>query len=190
MTNPVSNDDIDQSYSARYKLLADESVSDELNQAVLRTAAEAVGAGRKGLWQTNWLKSFAFIALVGLSFSLLLQTNDTPLDTMTESSPVSQPDSRFEDAGAATAARIRDAEVAMGAMQNKPEPAEESTTNPDSAAINANLPEDSACSETDRLDSGSWWRCIQSLERRGASAAAEQELVELLKSFPAFVQPR
>ncbi len=181
MTDPTRNDDIERLHAERYRYLADESVSDELNQAVLRTARNAVDTSKKRLWQTNWLRSFAFIALVGLSFSLLLQMNDTPLDTMTEISPASQPDSRFEDAGAATAARIRDAEVAMGTMQSKPEPAEESNANPDTAAISVNLPEDTACSETDRLDSGSWWRCIQLLERRG---------VELLKSFPAFDEPR
>jgi len=189
MNDRSTKDIVDPALSARYRQLADETAGDELGLAVLRTAREAVQADKPKLWRTNWFRSFAFIALVGLSFSLLLQTNDNPLNTMREIDPGSLPDHRFENAAEATAERIRDAKVAAATMQSKPAPAEDSGADFSNSPANTNLPVDSQCNETDRLSSGSWWRCIQSLDARGASAAAETELVALLQSFPGFVAP-
>ena len=51
------------------------------------------------------------------------------------------------------------------------------------------LPEDARCSESQRSDTSSWWRCIEDLEQRGLTTAAEAELQALLAAHPGFSVP-
>jgi hypothetical protein len=62
---------------------------------------------------------------------------------------------------------------------------------PDVPATDAGskLAGDDFCTDEQRSESSTWWQCIDDLERRGLTQAAERELAALLSAFPGFERP-
>lgn len=190
----TSSDKIDPALSERYRQIAGESVSDELDRVIMHAAREAVLTGRGRTWGATWFRSIAVVAMAGLSFALLLKMSDGNLagpqqDVIKPTSPVAESHNSFEAAADVTAARIREAEAAARTLQSLPVPTADMTANFSSNLADTLLPAKEYCDETERASTGTWWSCIRVLESRGASVAAERELTALLESFPGFDAP-
>jgi hypothetical protein len=98
------------------------------------------------------------------------------------------PGDAFRDAAAVTAEQVRQ----LDATGNR----SSSTGNPAMIAPNAPVTDagsqiaaDDHCTDEQRSESSTWWQCIDDLERRGLTQAAERELAALLNAFPGFERP-
>jgi hypothetical protein len=133
--------------------------------------------------------------MFALSFALILEMNDanilpTGFFEDEQLAPPGNPTNVFQEAAEAVSEQVRDAEAAASsAIQNSGthKPATMET------AVNSDQlterPQDPTCDDEQRSTMTNWWRCIEALEKSGASAAAERELVELTRAFPGFIQP-
>ncbi len=200
MTKPgsdteTSTDDVDPKVSAQYRMSATEPAPDALNQAILRAARHEISRNSTALWRSDWFKPVAFVAMAVVSIGLILEMNDAnilpaPLlpDKLAPSGE--NPANAFQDAADAVKRQIRDAEEsASSASQNAGTEAPslmDDRLNSDQAAF---TPGDPDCDERQRNTVASWWQCIEALESRGASAAAERELAALMRTFPGFMKP-
>lgn len=181
--------------SAEYHSLATDRAPDELNQAVLHSSRKALGRRPSPGWRSAWLRPVASAAVIALSLTVILEFNDVgnPQPTLTsgdEINPFGNSPDVFREAVDNAAEQLREAEVAASrASQNSvPDepPAMDSGANLEQTTL---LPIDGGCNAAQRSTMTTWWQCIESLESRGASALAEQELAALLGSYPAFVEP-
>ena len=200
MTKPdkdklTTTDGVDPTISAQYRRLAADPAPDALNQAVLRAARREVRRNSNGFWQSDWFRPTAFIAMVALSFALILEMNDanilpTHYLTSEQTRPSGNRVNVFQDAADAAARQIRDAEEsASTAIQNSGAEVP-SSIDTKAAADQATLsPGDRNCDARQRSTMASWWQCIEALESGGASVAAERELTALMSAFPGFVIP-
>lgn len=189
------DDIIDPKLSAQYRELADERAPESLNRAVLRVASKSTGWRLTGDWLAERFKPAAYIVMVALSLAVILEFNEvgilTPSFLTEEQVPgADNSGSIFQDAGDTAAEQIREAtSAANNAMQNSGSGdvlAEDMSAGSNPVTL---LPEHFNCDSAQRRTMTTWWQCIQSLESRGASAAAEQELAELVATFPDFVKP-
>lgn len=196
MNTPSDNfkdDTSDHAVSAQYRRIATESAPEHLHKAVLHNANRTDAPGLAKFWVGAWLRPTVVVAVVGLSIALVFDLNylddaSFPEDN-TAAAPTSMPaDSPFDAAAAATIEQIRAADRAARLNPGSSEsPSEEIV---DQVSSEAGIqPGVAHCSEQQKMTSGLWWQCIQSLESRGNTAAATVELEALLTVFPAFELP-
>ena len=190
------DDIIDPKLSAQYRELADERAPESLNRAVLRVASKRYRLA------THRRLAGRTIQACCLYRDGRTQPGGDPGVQRSGHPHAVIPDRRtgarcgqlrqpvFQDAGDTAAEQIREAtSAANNAMQNSGSGdvlAEDMSAGSNPVTL---LPEDFNCDSAQRRTMTTWWQCIQSLESRGASAAAEQELAELVATFPDFVKP-
>jgi hypothetical protein len=194
MSNENGNDaGMDSRLSAAYRNLADEASPPRLDRRILDDAARAT---RPSFWRDAWFRPVAFAATLGLSLALILQLSDSGMlgppqqDPELNGSYVAPGENPMRDAAAVTAERIRQLEAeATTPSPETPMPAASMSPTTSPGDLNSRLDADDRCSESQRADTGSWWRCIEDLEQRGLSGAAEAELQALLAAHPGFSAP-
>jgi len=194
--NSGSAGEADEALTAAYRGLASESPPARLDAMVLREAAKPLRPAGGGFWRDAWFRPVTFVATLGLSLALILQLSDSGLlgpatDDMGPDSVVAPLNEEvMRDAAAVTAEQIRRAqpETTLTVPQAPiSPPAARAVREP--ADVASQLPAEERCSEEQRSDSGSWWRCIEELEARGLTDAAEAELRALLAAHPGFAVP-
>jgi len=187
--------------STAYKDLATEQPAEVLDGAVLANARRAIRVERAAAWRAQWYRPVAFVATVGLSVALLLEMADIALVVAPGSRPATVND-------AATSTPIgnteRISEAAIGEVidsrTDSPEAASPVLRSPSETAAatgstdidsGSQLPgdPDARCSDEQRMQPSTWWHCIEDLEKRNLSMAAERELQELLQQYPGFSVP-
>ena len=191
--------EVDPQLSAAYRAGADETAPPGLDRSVLAEAARAVKRDRASAWRNTWYRPVAFAATLGLCLALILQLTDPDIvgrETVTgepQGSALSgtAAGGMFDEAVNETVEQIRDAEAEANASVMKApamsDPAGDTATG--EPAQRDRLPDKERCSDEERADAASWWRCIQELEEEGMTRVAEAELQALLKSFPGFAIP-
>jgi hypothetical protein len=164
----------DDALSSAYRSFATETTPSALDDRVLDTARRHAAVRPSHGKRTTWYRPVAFIATAGLSLALLIQLDQ---------SGVVKPTAITEDS-----AEIRQ----LDATGNR----SSSTGNPAMIAPNAPVTDagsqiaaDDHCTDEQRSESSTWWQCIDDLERRGLTQAAERELAALLNAFPGFERP-
>lgn len=188
-------EEVDPTLSGQYRRLADESVPGALDRAVLRTARNEARKNTTAGWQPAWFRPATTIAMIALSLALILEFNDAniltpPFLTGDQTLPLENPANVFRDAADVAAEQIREAEAAASSeMQNPGSDAESTVATDPVIGETTLLPVDLRCSADQRATMATWWQCIESLESRGASTAAERELRALVTAFPGFVEP-
>lgn len=187
----MSADSVDPMVADEYHSLANEPAPDELNRAVLHASRKALDKRPSAGWLSAWLRPVATVAVIALSLAVILEFNaDSPLTGGGEIIQLDNAPDVFREAADSAAEQFREAEAtASRATQNSAanDPAAtDSGTNIDQTTL---LSDDRGCDEEQRSTTTTWWKCIESLENRGASTLAEQELAVLLRSYPAFVKP-
>lgn len=191
--------DIDAALSASYRSIADEKAPARLNRTVLQKAARAVNSGSAGSWRDTWYRPVVFAATLVLSLALILQLADTgpsvPLsdhDVTTDDVLVTPPsaDALLEAASVAEQ-QLRDAQNRADASMMDTPPVSPPAVAADTtqAAAESLLPDNQRCTDEERTQTGTWWACIELLEKQGLTESAEQELQALLAAFPAFIVP-
>lgn len=176
-----------------YKQTAIEQVSEKLNSEVLQKAKDqAHGASHRALW---WLRPAALAATLALSVALVLQVGDMGATKTVPYNPgppaaATQNENVFDDAAAAGIEQIREAESAArvnpGSSDASIAPANQVGRDP---VPGRSATENQGCSADQRASSGTWWQCIQTLERRGLSDLARSELEALFAADPGFDVP-
>ena len=197
MSNENDNDaGMDSRLSAAYRDLASEASPPRLDSRILDDAARATRPTRSGIWRDGWFRPLTFAATFGLSLALVLQLSDSGLvgpqeqDTGLNGSYVAPGENPMRYAAAVTAERIRQLEAETTDPAPEPAmPAAGMSPIRSPGDLNSRLDADDRCSESERADTGSWWRCIEDLEQRGLSGAAEAELRALLAAHPGFSAP-
>lgn len=187
---------LERGLSAAYRDLADETAPARLDARILAEAARTTGKPRRRPWRDAWFRPLAFAATFGLSLALILQFSDSGLLGPTPQEPaangilVAPDENPMRDAAAVTAERIRRLEAeATAPSPGTAVPATPMSPTASPGEPNTRLDGDDRCSESQRADTGSWWRCIEDLEQRGLSGAAEAELQALLAAHPGFSAP-
>lgn len=133
--------------------------------------------------------------MVALSLALILELNEAniltlPFLTGEQTRPAEDPASAFQEAADTATEQFRDAEAAATSEMPNSGSATDSTMTGDPVTGSTTLlPVDQRCSDNQRSTMATWWQCIESLESRGASEAAERELTALMRAFPGFVEP-
>jgi hypothetical protein len=181
------DDGADPLVSGEFHKLATETVPDELNQAILSAARKATTKYAFAGWQGAWFRPLAAAAVAALSLTIVLDFNEA--NNINGSLPATE--DAFRNASDLAADQIRNAEAAANrAIQNVP-----TDTMPSTGASIENvqpsvLSTERGCNEQQRSSMASWWRCVESLQDQGARTLAEQELAMLLRSYPAFIEPK
>jgi hypothetical protein len=183
---------------AAYRAAADERTPAALDAAVLEAARAGLGSSRS--WRDAWFRPLAFAAMFVLSMTLLQQFDDAGIlsvpggtididGTVNDATPVSA--DYFEEASRATAEQIRQLEDAAGQATPEPSPPAVADAVVPVAITKSGslLPAADRCNDEQRSETARWWRCIEELEKRGLTEAAELELQALLEAFPAFAPP-
>ncbi len=193
---PGGASDVDPSLSRHYRQLATESTPDKLDRTVIRAARKEVRRLRYPSWIADHFKPAAFVVMFALSFAVILEMNDAgiiPTSPFTDEQviPLDRPSSAFQDAAETVTEQLRDAAaIADSTIQNSVANGEKILTESDTGADQSTLPPDEFyCDARQRSTVSTWWQCIEALENRGATVAAERELAELTRAFPGFVQP-
>jgi hypothetical protein len=197
MTDDIGNNaETDSELSAVYRDLADEASPARLDSRILDTAARATRPARSNFWRNAWFRPVAFAATFGLSLALILELSESGLmgppqqDPALNGSLQAPANDPMRDAAAVTAERIRQLEGETTVASPKaPMPAASMSPTASPGDLNSRLDKDARCSDAQRADTGSWWRCIEDLEQRGLSSAAETELQALLAAHPGFSVP-
>ena len=178
------------SVAARYRAFEQEKAPESLGKQIAKNAARAARQTSSLPSINRWLKPLTAVATLSITAALVLQVDH--LVTV----PVERID---ENAAQAAGTALRDAGLptldAANAAANSVNGTPESTSN--SISINRGrstdagsiLPDEQACSPQQRARPSTWWACIQTLESRGLSAAATQELTAILETFPTFKAP-
>ena len=188
-------DDLDPRVSAEYHRLVNESAPEGLNHAVMEAARKNAGKKTTALWQVAWFRPATAVAVVALSLAFIFEINEVNNLTSTyadgdQATPADIPPDVFGEAADRAAAQIREAEAtANRSSQNSGSdnpPSTDSAMTVDQASL---LPVDQGCDTAQKSTMATWWKCIESLEKRGASQLAEQELSALVQAYPAFVEP-
>ena len=191
----ISADSVDPTLSGSYRRLADESAPVALDRAVLRSARHGARENEPADWQPEWFRPAAFVTMLALSLAIILELNEAniltpPFIAGDQILPAGGPGNVFEDAADAATEQIKDADAAAANEMPNSEPVTDSAADTDPVTSDVTLlPVDQRCSDEQRATVAKWWQCIESLESRGASDAAEEELNALLSSFPGFVEP-
>lgn len=191
----VRDENMDSVVSNAYHDVANEAAPGELNRAVLRASRKALGKRTGPGWQATWFRPVASAAVIALSLAVMLEFNDasnpdSPINGGNEVIRLDDSADVFREAADSAAEQLREAEAtARSATQNSAP--DDSPAMGAGAQVNESLlqPIDGGCDEAQRATMSTWWECIESLENRGASALAEQELTALLGSYPAFIKP-
>ncbi len=188
--------DLAPGVSSLYRAVASEQAPEDINQAVMDRARREVHTNRIFPWRDAWYRPVAFVATAGLCLALILQMTemDVPESPDTTIGIVPVTGKLFQEAGEATQDQVRQLEVeASRSMTSPPD-----KTAPDSVTtgiptgigdVGPNLPADDYCSDEQRAETATWWLCIEGLEKRGQTQAAERELQALLQIFPDFTGP-
>ena len=189
------NDHVDPMVSAAYHDVANESAPGELNRTVLRASRKALGKQTGDGWQAAWFRPVAGAAVIALSLAVMLEFNEVnnPDSSMNGGNEIIQLDDStalFREAADSAAEQLREAEATASRATQNSAPQDSPATSP-GANVDQNRLQviDGGCDETQRATVTTWWECIESLENRGATALAEQELTALLGSYPAFIKP-
>ena len=189
------NGSVDPLVSAEYHDLGNETVPAKLNRAVLHASRKAL-RNRRGMgWQSAWFRPLASAAVIVLSLAVMLEFNkaNNTESSFAGSDEISQVDDSadvFREAADSAAVQLREAEAAASRAAENSTPDEPPAMGPGTRLDQSTLlPIDGGCDETQRSTMTTWWQCIESLENRGASVLAEQELAALLGSYPAFIKP-
>ena len=196
-----------QRVSDAYRNIATQTAPADLDEKVLKLAAEAVPS-RYGLARA-WMRPLAWAATIALSLAFVLemsQLNDTPeavvRDEMPEQRALTDERAR-SDADLMKAKEEKDARhgiAAKHAPAAAPVPAvveaEAEAEEIQAAASRANLlylaaPDDEVfCDTAARATADDWFACIEALREEGLTAAADSELAALRESFPGFAEDR
>lgn len=198
MTDQQENgqdDGVDPLVSAEYRRLADETAPDQLNRAVLLSSRKKLGKRPIADWPSRWFRPVASAAVIALSLAMILEFNDagisdSPFSAGDEAIPAEESTDVFREAADNAAQQLREAETAASrAAQNFTPDVPAAPASGENVDQTTLLPEVGGCDSVQRSTTAMWWQCIESLEARGASIQAEQELAALLRSYPAFVTP-
>jgi hypothetical protein len=187
--------DVDPAIFAQYRDLATDAVPVGLDQAVLRAAGNEIRRNTNAGWRIDWFRPAAFVVVGMLSIALILEMNDadilsTPFLKDEKTFPPEIPTNAFQEAADSAIGQIRSAEdAASSAVQNSGANAQSSSDARSTVDQFPLSPGRTDCDERERSTVTTWWRCIEALESRGASAAAEKELAALMTAFPGFVEP-
>lgn len=193
MAHDDDKTDANATLSALYRQLADEQAPERLNRTVLRLARHKPAPGS---WlSSSWRAPAAFAATAVLAFAVILQLEDrasveVPPEVGAPAAEIAVPRSVFEGAATETVRQLR--EIDQEQMTTSPAPGIPDTAGIDPRALDAGslLPDEERCSDQARAQTRSWWHCIQDLEKRGLTQAAERELQALMRTFPQFMAPR
>ena len=184
----------DDALSAAYRSLATETTPAALDDRVLDAARRhTTGRPAQGKRRT-WYRPVTFVATAGLSLALLIQLDNSGVvepTAITEGSAggtASAPGDAFRDAAAVTAEQVRQLDATGNRSSTTGNPAMIAPNTPATDA-GSQIAADDHCTDEQRADSSTWWQCIDDLERRGLSQAAERELAALLTAFPGFERP-
>ncbi len=179
--------------SDQVRALADETTPNALDRAVMREAKRALSAdNRRGSFGA-WFRPVAFMATVGLSLVIILDLTDRNIlapepDPSVELRPTATLNElkRQEklSAGDAFTAETQKARERLQDLEVNDDP---STPQSSTDAVLQKPPTE--CSEVERFEAQSWWRCIESLRKAGQLDAANQQLENLRNQFPEFVPP-
>lgn len=188
MTTPNREDLRDERVSETYRDLAVEQTPDALNRAVLDAASQEDTDAKASPWRLGSYRSIALAATIGLSLALVLELSRmSEFDTPPLDDVPTVPADVFEAAGEETAAEIE----RLGTGMSPPVPPASMDVAPAVAVTEPSLlPAEDHCSEDDRATPSRWWACIEDLEQRGLTTAAERELQALLQAYPAFSKPQ
>jgi hypothetical protein len=175
--------EVDPQVSAHYEKLADEKTPANLDRAVVREAARAVRADNRMGSFGAWFRPVAFMAMVGLSLTIILDLSDTsifspPADMsfeITPPAPVKAP------AGPATEA----------AGSNRPQmtPLEVMRKKKSVSGQSLKMDAPAVCNDEQKSTAEEWWECIETLRQSGLAEAADRELEILRENFPDFEAP-
>jgi len=196
MGNRVDNQhEADQRLSSTYHAIAIERSPEPLNAAIIDSANRAASAGHAHAWY----RPLAFVTTAGLALVLILNLTDAGLTGISHG-PTESPqgvtrvkNSAFRDAAGKAASQVRQIETRTdSAMTPSTAPPPDAGPGPDVGSANAGsiLPAEESCTDEQRTNSGTWWACIQALEKRGLTRSAARELQALLEAFPQFSEPR
>jgi len=183
----TSNDELgNESVSAHYRAAATEKTPAALDRAVLARSRKAANSKTAISWPQAWYRPAIFIGLVGLTLSLILEVTGPDATRP----PASDIGAAFDDVVNEAERQARDAEsLAETSMRVVPSSAVPVADAESSPVSDANLGENSRCSDEERSTASGWWQCIEELERAGRHDAAESELRQLLENFPDFSLP-
>jgi RNA polymerase sigma-70 factor (ECF subfamily) len=198
----AGDDAIDQAVSNTYRAGATETVPVHLDRTVLAEARREAKGKSRASSLSAWLVPAAFAAVLalGLSFNLEFDQPDSipavPNQAGTEGniSAATALDSTddLETAVESTGKRLRalDDAVSNLAPGNKPVSLPETSAVGDTGQSNSLAPYaaivDGSCSKEATASAGTWWLCIESLQRNGQTDAARAELELLETAFPDF----
>lgn len=187
-------DEIQDSLSTDYRVLATETAPPKLDESVMREARREACSNGPATGALGWLRPMTFVAVAGLSLALIVQMTDSNLLSppigagLEDDGAPAESTSVFDDAARQTADRIRALEAESQPPTSMPPEAPAAVPRLERSDDNRISPDD-RCSEDQTGDSGTWWQCIKDLEQRGLTDAAERELRALLEAYPRFTAP-
>lgn len=183
-----------QTVSDAYRDIATQTTPAELDDRVLKLAADAVPS-RYGLARA-WVRPLAWAATIALSLALVLEISRV------DDAPAPQTDS---DAGLMKAKEEKDLQHGIAekrapatvtveeiVVQDAAAEVEEIQTNASRArASYLAAPDEGAfCDTAARATADDWYACIEALREEGLNDAAESELEALRELFPDFATDR
>lgn len=179
-----------------YRAIADETTPQRLDRAVLKEARKASARSVSLFGPAGWYRPAAFAATLVLGIFILLQLAEFGiLQPITTNAPdvsvdIPAPVRSFPDAAEREAERIRSLSESSNSSDStrtvSPGP---TTMVPTERRSAPDHDPRNSCSEAEKSEASSWYRCIQALEDAGFSQAAEREMTELLKAYPRFALP-
>ena len=184
----------DDALSSAYRSFATETTPAALDDRVLDTARRHATLRPSHGKRTTWYRPVTFIATAGLSLALLIQLDQPgvvePTAITEDSAGITAPAAgdAFRDAAAVTAEQVRQLDATGNRSSSTGNPAMIAPNTPATDA-GSRIAADDHCTDEQRSESSTWWQCIDDLERRGLTQAAERELAALLNAFPGFERP-
>lgn len=166
-------DDIDVAVRDSYRAGATEEVPGYLDAKVLLEARREAGRNPRVDRWPGWLIPAAFAGVIALSLSFNLHYNNAG------DVPAIQGDGGTADLATAvesTGRRLRELDDAVSELA----PA----NNPGISAVAEDAAAGRFCRSEETASPGSWWSCIETLQRTGQADAAQSEIELLKASFP------
>lgn len=166
----------DAAVSEMYRNLASERAPAQLNERILRTAAEFQTTGP--LPSARWLRPLAWAASIVLCVTFVYELGDPQQLQTTTSNEFRLADAPIVDDAAAIARLQKSPGQTPSATRTQPGAAQDAITGPDRAL--------SRCTPQQQSAPDSWYACIQRLEKDGWRDEAKQQQIELEMAHPEF----